>query len=192
MERETLIAALVEGKSVLDIGSLGQSNEYCLWRILDRHAARLTGVDLPEAQQIAETLLQVESSGLEHGRDPRIILGNMESIDLGQLFEVVVAGDVIEHVSNPGMFLDNIRRHLEDGGRLVITTPNAKWPTVFLKPNLTHVLWHDRHTLEQLLTRHGFAIESMRYYVGNKPWYSWWKRLLLWRQQILVVARRLT
>jgi 2-polyprenyl-3-methyl-5-hydroxy-6-metoxy-1,4-benzoquinol methylase len=190
MQREALIADLVRGRRVLDVGSLGQSADYCLWKMIDREAASLMGIDLPDAQQTARALLQIPEAGLQHHQDPRIVLGNMETVDLGMRFEVVTAGDVIEHVSNPGGFLDNIYRHLEHDGRLIITTPNAKWPTVFLKPNLTHVLWHDRYTLNQLLIRHGFELELLRYYLGNKPRYAWWQKPLLIRQQLFAVARR--
>jgi SAM-dependent methyltransferase len=117
-----------------------------------------------------------------------IIRGDMESCDLGRRFEVVVAGDVIEHVSNQVLFLQNIHRHLTDDGILVLTTPNAKWPTVFLRPNETHTLWHDQFTLRHTLQRAGFVIHRLVYYPGNKPSYPWWIRPLLWRQQILVMA----
>lgn len=189
MRREDWMVALISGKRVLDIGSLGQSAEYCLWDVLARHAGSLTGIDLPGAADTALRVLKVAPSGLDHRQDPRIVFGNMESVDLGSRFDVAVAGDVIEHVSNPGLFLDNIRRHLVAGGILILTTPNAKWPTVALRPNATHVLWHDRMTLQQLLIRHGFRIETVRYYPGNKPRYAWWLLPLLWRQQIYMVAR---
>lgn len=190
MQREDVIATLISGKRVLDIGSLGQSSEYCLWRVLERHTASLTGVDLPSADATARNLLHVDADGLRHKGDPRIVYGNMETLDLGQTFQVVVAGDVIEHVSNQGLFLDNIYRHLEPGGCLVLTTPNAKWPTVNFKPNLTHVLWHDVFTLRQLLERHGFTVDTIKFYRGNKPHYPFWLRPLLARQQILAIARK--
>ncbi len=189
MTRQHLIGPLIKGKHVLDIGSVGQSAVYCLWDFLARHSMTLTGVDLPNAAQTAHEVLKVPHHGLRHQNDPRIHYGNMETLDLGELFEVAVAGDVIEHVSNQGLFLDNIRRHLIPGGRLIITTPNAKWPTVLLRPNATHVLWHDVYTLRQLLERHGFTCEGLRYYRGNKPFYPWWQRPLLIRQQIFAVAR---
>ena len=190
MRREDWLLPLIQGKHVLDIGSLGQSAAYCLWDFLAKHSATLTGVDLPGAEQTARTLLRVAPEGLRHKNDHRIVYGNMETLDLGETYDVAVAGDVIEHVSNQGLFLDNIRRHLHPAGRLVLTTPNAKWLTVFLKPNLTHVLWHDTHTLRQLMERHGFSMETLRYYPGNKPDYPTLLRPLLARQQLFVVATR--
>ncbi len=188
MKREDIILPLVRGKRVLDIGSVGQSDVYCLWDALAAESRSLIGVDLPGAEDTAQTLLGVDRSGLDHAADSRVVRANMETVDLGRSFDVVVAGDVIEHVSNQGLFLENIRSHLATGGRLVITTPNAKWPTVALRPNLTHVLWHDRFTLHQLLTRHGFRVERLLFYQGNKPRYPLWAYPLLLRQQILVIA----
>ena len=105
-------------------------------------------------------------------------------------FDVVVAGDVIEHVYNQGLFLNNIHKHLNDEGKLIITTPNAKWPTVILKPNPTHTLWHDRFTLEYILKEHGFKIDKFLYYYGNKKNYNLVARLLTMRQSICVICSK--
>jgi len=185
MYRETKILELVKNKDVLDIGSLGQSDEYCLWDILSDSCRSLTGVDLPEAIQTTRKCFNVD---IAHQNDPRIICGNMETIDLQKTFDVVIAGDVIEHVSNQGLFLDNICRHLRDFGKLIITTPNAKWPTVFCKPNPTHTMWHDLYTLEIILQRHNLKIEFFCFYYGNKNHYPWWQIPLVFRQSIFVVA----
>lgn len=183
MIREALIAERVRGRRTLDVGSLGQTDAYRLWDLLDAHAGSLTGIDLDDAG-----LAAVGSPGGVADADPRILRGNVETHDFGERFEAIVAGDVIEHLSNPGLFLDNCKRHLTDDGLLLITTPNAKWPTVFLRPNPTHALWHDRFTLLHLLDRHGFAVRLFRYYCGNKPHYALPLRLLAWRQSMLVVA----
>ena len=190
MYREKVILDLVQDKDVLDIGSLGQSDEYCLWNIMSGYCKSITGVDLPSAADTARGLLNVQTQSIAHGKDKRIIYGDMEQINLGKTFDIAIAGYVIEHVSNQGLFLDNIYRHLRSDGRLVITTPNAKWPTVFLKPNATHVFWHDRYTLLNVLERHNFKISSLEYYYGNKPHYSWWKVPLVVRQAIIVIAEK--
>lgn len=186
MYREKRILELIKNKDVLDIGSLGQSDEYCLWNIISDHCRSITGVDLPEASQTAEKLFTLDN--IPHQKDPRIIYGNMETITLQKKFDVVIAGDIIEHVSNQGLFLDNIYKHLRNSGKLVITTPNSKWPTVFCKPNPTHTMWHDLHTLTTILQRHNFKVEFFHFYYGNKKRYSWWKVPLVFRQSIFVIA----
>lgn len=168
--RVDTILELCRDKEVLDVGSTGQTGSYNLWYQLEPVAKSLQGIDT------------------EKHSDPNIIQGNMEDYDFGRQFDVIVAGDVIEHVHNQGLFLTNIRRHLKANGRLIITTPNAKWLTVGFKPNPTHTIWHDRHTLEYILQQCGFSVEQAYYYFGNKPSYPLLFRPLVWRQGMLFIA----
>jgi len=112
----------------------------------------------------------------------------METYSFNREFDVIVAGDVIEHVENQGLFLSNIKKHLKKDGKLIITTPNAKWTTVFLKPNPTHTLWHDIYTLRRILSLTGFSIDYYRYYFGNKKQYNFLQKILTLRQSIIVIA----
>ena len=145
MIREEIIKSYVRGKDVLDVGSVGQTVHYSLWEDIKSVAGSLTGIDIMPSD--AEDVIQ----------------GNMETYLFDRKFDVIVMGDVIEHVDNQGLLLDNARKHLVDDGLLIITTPNAKWPTVFVPNNPTHTLWHDRSTLGVILGRHGFEIMRFRY-----------------------------
>jgi 2-polyprenyl-3-methyl-5-hydroxy-6-metoxy-1,4-benzoquinol methylase len=188
MIREKIIADFCRNKNVLDIGSIGQSDKYCLWTSAYIDAKKLTGIDLPNAEEHNLCTIKFDPKGVKHAGDQRIVKGNMENYLFKEKFDVIVAGDVIEHVSNQGLFLDNIHSHLAPSGILILTTPNAKWPTVVLRPNPTHVLWHDKHTLKQLLERHNFSIKKLLFYEGNKESYPFFIRLLLLQQQIFVAA----
>ena len=159
---------------MLDIGSVGQSCEYDLWNMIRTEAKSLVGIDTMPSD------------------DDNVVLGSMETYDFGKKFDVIIAGDVIEHVSNQGLFLDNIYCHLNNHGTLILTTPNAKWPTVFLKPNPTHTLWHDKYTLSYTLDLHGFQIKHFQYYYGNKPYYGYMKRILALRQGMLAICNKKT
>lgn len=53
-------------------------------------------------------------------------LMDAESLRLGEKFDVVIAGEIIEHLPNPGRFLERARAHLADGGELIVTVPNAR------------------------------------------------------------------
>lgn len=108
------------------------------------------------------------------GRGFTVVVGDAESMDLGRCFDVVWAGEVIEHLSNAGAFLDSARAHLHPGGRLVLTTPNVFAISNFVyrigaKPrfNKGHTCWYDELTLSQLLVRHGFAVVEISY-VGHR------------------------
>src|SRR6266568_4511353 len=89
----------------------------------------------------------------------------------GELFDCIVAGELIEHLSNPGRFLEGCASRLKPGESLVLSTPQPfcllytleytfKRRTTF---NREHTCWFDRQTLEQLLARYGFSIEQLRF-----------------------------
>lgn len=170
--RNNIIKSYCANRNVLDIGSTGQTDRYSLWAEIKKVASSLQGIDITP------------------NHDPCVVLGNMETHQFNNEFDIIVAGDIIEHTINQGIFLKNIRKHLADNGKLIITTPNAKWPTVFLKPNPTHTLWHDRYTLAYLLTQHGFIVESAGYYLGNKPHYPFFVRPFIWRQGMIFICKK--
>ncbi|NQT96052.1 MAG: class I SAM-dependent methyltransferase [Candidatus Omnitrophica bacterium] len=171
MIREEIIIGYIKGKDVLDVGGVGQNPSYNLWDDMRPHAGSLTGIDLSPSE------------------NKDIILGNMENHSFDRKFDVIVLGDVIEHVDNQGLLLDNIRRHLKEEGVLIVTTPNAKWPTVFMPTNPTHTLCHDKATLCNILKTHGFNIVEFKYYYGNKRCYNFLVRPLIMRQQMLAVCK---
>jgi ubiquinone/menaquinone biosynthesis C-methylase UbiE len=47
-----------------------------------------------------------------------------EGLYLGNVFDAVYSSDVLEHVTNPQYFVDNIYRHLRVGGKAVLNFPN--------------------------------------------------------------------
>jgi 2-polyprenyl-3-methyl-5-hydroxy-6-metoxy-1,4-benzoquinol methylase len=94
---------------------------------------------------------------------------DVTSMQLDVRADTVVAGELIEHVANPGNMLERVREHLKPDGSLVLSTPNP-WAVVQLKRrvfgtesvNEEHVAWYGPRTLETLLNRHGFTIEKLR------------------------------
>jgi len=154
----------VESKQVLDIGPaelVGTVNKEKLDRWIHRKlgevASSLYGLEKNPEQVRALT---------EMGYN--IFEGDAETFNLGKKFDVVLAGELIEHLSNPGRFLDCAKKHLETGGKVVLTTPNrysilsllhvmktGRVPT-YRKPIAKHVLFFDEDSIRSLLKRHGF------------------------------------
>jgi SAM-dependent methyltransferase len=77
------------------------------------------------------------------------------TMDLGERYETIIAGELIEHLANPGQFLCNLARHLTPDGTLVLTTPNPfcfrlVWKIWrYNRPQVheEHVCWFDPITL---------------------------------------------
>jgi 2-polyprenyl-3-methyl-5-hydroxy-6-metoxy-1,4-benzoquinol methylase len=173
VSRDEYILSRCRGKRVLHLGCLGETcraasereafflTSRSLHARLGEVSARLVGVDLE-----SEALTALQRAGY-----PDVYGGDVENLnDVGLPsigFDVVVAGDIIEHLSNPGRMLDGIRDILERGGELVVTTPNAYGlPNYlrFLKGNLRegadHVQSYSPFTLGYLLARHGWSVSS--------------------------------
>lgn len=88
------------------------------------------------------------------------------------VFDTVIAGELIEHLLNPALFLLEAKRVLKTGGRLIITTPNALNITIFLKGlfglrGLLDIPEHkyiwDIKLLTNLLNACGFSIKVAAY-----------------------------
>ncbi|OGE89478.1 MAG: hypothetical protein A2722_03775 [Candidatus Doudnabacteria bacterium RIFCSPHIGHO2_01_FULL_50_11] len=171
MTREQLIRDFISGKDVLDVGSVGEDSSHSFWQFLRRHAKSLAGIDLRPSDQ------------------PGVVAGNMESYQFGRTFDVIVAGDVLIQTDNQGLLLDNAARHLQPDGLLILTLPNAKWPTVFLRPSPFQTGWHDRHTITRLLGRHGFEVVKLDFYPGNRDTMKTVRKSIGFRQSMFIVCR---
>src|SRR5437773_3236648 len=55
----------------------------------------------------------------------RADLENLDEVPLDETFDVIIAGEMIEHLSNPGLFLKGIQRFMTPATNLIITTINA-------------------------------------------------------------------
>lgn len=165
------------GKRVLDIGVAAHAARYIRdpnWRHGKIHqvAAHCVGVD------ILESLVRDLQT---QGYDVRCIDATSEA-DLGERFDLVFAGDVIEHVDNAVALLRFAKRHLAPGGRLLVATPNPfsrKFYRRFRQEgvamiNLDHVAWYTPTMALELGRRAGLALHA---YHLIKP-IARWKRPL--------------
>jgi 2-polyprenyl-3-methyl-5-hydroxy-6-metoxy-1,4-benzoquinol methylase len=110
----------VRGYSVLDIGAVAHSLERAqspAWKhnVIRSVATKVTGVDIVE---------EAVNALVTQGLDLRCIDATSE-VDMGDRFERVVIGDVIEHVDSPVKLLQFAMRHLTPQGQILCTTPNS-------------------------------------------------------------------
>jgi ubiquinone/menaquinone biosynthesis C-methylase UbiE len=110
--RYAFASRFVKGKRVLDI-ACGEG--YGAAALQKAGASHVIGVDISEA-----ACLHAHS---KYGIDARP--GTAEQIPLAEgSVDVVVSFETIEHVPNPGRFLDECVRVLAPGGMLIVSTPN--------------------------------------------------------------------
>jgi 2-polyprenyl-3-methyl-5-hydroxy-6-metoxy-1,4-benzoquinol methylase len=167
---------MATGKKVLDIGCTGSD---CLvtpepfLKKLGEVSSYCVGID-------------IYKDGIEHLKKDglNVIYADAEDFELpSKDFDLVILGDLIEHVGNPGLVLRNAYNHLKPGGKIIVVTPNA-FSVGFFTSNLLrggyqvnseHVLWFDPGMLSLLLERMGFKIEEL-VWTGYDPVFL--KRLL--------------
>jgi 2-polyprenyl-3-methyl-5-hydroxy-6-metoxy-1,4-benzoquinol methylase len=151
--------------SVLDIGcvnhtAFAEDKEEWLHKYLYDKAKYVLGIDCAESE--VEKLKD---------RGYNVVVADAENMQLGTQFDVIVAGELIEHLSNSGRFLEGCKEHLKGDGKLVLTTPNVWWVVRmmsvifrgFAELHEEHTCWYDKKSLNQLLTRHGFKIEKVEF-----------------------------
>jgi 2-polyprenyl-3-methyl-5-hydroxy-6-metoxy-1,4-benzoquinol methylase len=156
---------LVEGKDVLDIGCVQHDpqayrSQYWVHKALAARAKSLIGLDLSE-------------DGVDFLREKgfNIITADAQNFDLGQTFDVIYAGDIIEHLEDFSGFLESCKRHLRPGGALLISTPNPwYWRYIVhailkyeVPNNPEHTCWLDPRTLRQLVRRHDMDVVSIEF-----------------------------
>lgn len=81
------------------------------------------------------------------------------------LFDTIVAGEVIEHLHKPEIFVKESNRVLKIGGTAIITTPNRdSFINRVFKSYFAplHFTLFNRKELHKLLTDNGFEIEDYR------------------------------
>lgn len=176
-------------KSVLDLGcvchDLDQTAVPWLHGFLCDRAGSVLGVDFLE-----DAVTRMQADGYN------AICANVETMELHQAaaniggnellskkFDLIVAGDIIEHLDNVGLFLDRVRAYLADDGVFLVTTPNPvnciRINRIFLKAspgaNKEHTCWFTAKVLRQLAERHGLVVTDEAYIDDSRLFYPWLK-----------------
>lgn len=182
---------------VLDIG--------CGWGTfslsLGPKVGHLTGLDFSEKSiGMCRRLLAAQGS-----KNVDFVCADAQETGLaGGSFDAIIAADVFEHVY-PAAFariLDECRRLLKPGGKLVIWTPHRghlleimKDRNIILKRDPSHVDFKSLRTIVTELQRRGFAVRKSYYAESHLPVLRVVERLLsgfvpLLRRRIAVLAER--
>lgn len=165
-KKNKLILPYVFGKEVLDIGVEIEDDAYYDWdnthNTLRKAAKSVVGLEIDKNRQ---------SNAIKKGFD--VVLGDAQSFSLNKEFDVVVAGQLIEHLTNFDGFIRSIHKHLKPGGKFIIVTCNAFSINLIIRGFVNkryafdeHTCFFDEITLKQLFGRYGelFEIESFQYY----------------------------
>lgn len=159
------LRAAVRGRRVLDVGAVEHDLGHAAapsWkhRRIVEYAGEVVGIDILDEQVIA-----LARGGFDIRR-----VDATSSVDMGERFDVVVVGDVIEHVDDPVALLAFAGRHLEQDGTVLVKTPNPYWWRHVLRvfsegtfvANADHVRWITPSMALELSHRAGLRLTRYR------------------------------
>ncbi|WP_232661081.1 bifunctional glycosyltransferase/class I SAM-dependent methyltransferase [Pseudonocardia sp. TRM90224] len=146
---------------VLDIGCSGGHLAEC---VRDR-GHHVTGVDVIEVEGVRSRMNEFVKADLSQGIPDEV----------GSGYDVIIAGDIIEHLPRPAETLRQMRALLRPGGQVLLSVPNfGHWyPRVRVATGLfgydrrgilddTHLRFFTRRILRRLVKRCGFDILDER------------------------------
>jgi 2-polyprenyl-3-methyl-5-hydroxy-6-metoxy-1,4-benzoquinol methylase len=120
-------------------------------------------------------------------------LEKLEAVDLNEKFDVIVAGEMIEHLNNPGLFLHGVKRFMNADTSLIITTINAycamRFWTYFLRGrggiaepvHPDHVAYYSYSTLKLLINRAELNVKDFLFYdvgIEHRPHSKWYYKFI--------------
>lgn len=177
--RTDLIDLLPKNRVFNNALEIGASGGYTLLYLKTKGIAKkVTGIelfDLPGTEQ--------NNPGLD-----AFLLGNIEQMDASAFpageFDLVICGDVLEHLANPWAVRDKIIQWIKPGGILLASIPNVREYKTVLKILLrgtftyeeggvmdkTHLRFFGKKNIIDLLSANGLRIEKI---VSNLAYPVW-------------------
>jgi len=184
-----------QGKAVLDVGVCEHTKDYMSnsnWKHahISKAASRCLGIDILE-----DLVASLASKGFNVK-----CVDALSDVDIGERFDRVICGDVIEHVDNPVKLLKFLGRHLTPGGKIFVSTPNPYClrvlREVFFKGtmvvNFDHITWQNPCTMNEVAARAGLQLTAYYLFVGSpNPFKRLVKKLFPGEMQSLTIIYEL-
>ncbi len=189
VQRVQYLKEKCRGKKVLHLGCTNYpyteeslANNMLLHLDLQQIAAELYGFDFD--QEGIDILNKKGVSNLF-----RADLEKLEEVELFETFDVIIAGEMIEHLNNPGLFLRGIQRFMNERTNLMITTVNAycgmrnviyalRGKSGVNEPvHPDHVAYYSYSTLRLIIERAGMSVKKFSFYdlgTEHRPHNAWY------------------
>ena len=189
VQRVDFLKEKCRGKKVLHLGCTNfpftedsLEKNMLLHLQLKEYAAEIYGFDYDQ-----KGIDLLNSKGINHLY--RADLEHLEDLDFDETFDVIVAGEMIEHLLNPGLFLKGIQRFMNPQTELLVTTVNAYCGMRFWLYGLRgkkglnepvhpdHMAYYSYSTLKLIVEKSGLKVPEFYFYdVGKEhrphfPWY---------------------
>ena len=177
IQRVDLIKQMCSGKRVLHLGCTNYpytedaiGADMLLQFDLEKLASEIWAID---ADEEGIDILRAHGS-------TNLIHGDLEHLEKSQIpggpFDVIIAGEIIEHLNNPGLFLKGVQRFMGPDTELILTTVNAYCGMRFFYYGIRgrrgraepihpdHVAYYSYSSLKLMAERHGLELRNFYFY----------------------------
>lgn len=173
VDRIEFLAGLARGRRVVHVGfvdagfeAMQARSEEWLHEHLDRSARELVGIDIDPAGVKSAADRGYEAYELDCRDVSAVAALGLDPADL------VIAGEVLEHIDDPAAFLEGLHALVGEPGSLVVTVPNATGLLNTVAAVVGREVQHPDHvamytwqTLSNLLRRHGWETTQVATFV---------------------------
>lgn len=163
-------------KKVLDLGCVDHNPEnyksgFWLHKAISAYASSCIGLDYYK-----DGVNYLNNAGFN------VVSADAQNFDLNETYDVIAAGDLIEHLTNFDGFFYSCWRHLVNDGLLLISTPNPWcWKYIMYyafnrkmnRINPEHTVWFCERTLQLMAKRFGFSVSSVSFCSRR-----WWEKII--------------
>ncbi len=174
--RQDFVVEKCSGKRVLHLGcvNLGLLEEQFVKQLLTHQKIAHSAVELWGVDIDGEGINFLRERGFEH-----LFTGDVSALEeiaglQGETFDIIVATEVMEHLQNPGLFLNSIKSFMAPGKtEFLLSVPNAfRLETLiwllrgveYVHPD--HNYWFSYLTLTNLLHKNNFDISELYVYAS--------------------------
>lgn len=151
ISREQYILKKAAGKVVLDIGASGPMHD--------------------AIKQVGKDCYGIDIDAPQGEKYFRLDIDKADSLPEIDNLDIIIAGEVIEHVDNAGHFLDLLNKY---DCKIILTTPNAFSSVAVYwmgrgveQVNIDHKCWYSYTTLKTMVEKHGYNIIEWFWYNGQ-------------------------
>lgn len=121
------LVSIIENKKDLKILEIGAGFGETLFYLKKQGiASEAIGLDIFEEIEKKEEYKKIDD----------FIFGNIEELELPQFneyFDVIILADVLEHLIEPVMVLEKVKRYLKQDGEILVSMPNIRHYSAFVK-----------------------------------------------------------
>lgn len=111
--------------------------------LLENTSASIKGIDIN-----GDAVKEMRERGYD------VTVANAQDFELNISFDLIIAGEIIEYLSNPGMFIDSGLNHLNEGGSIIFTTENpyafSFWRKSLHSDYQANTIWIDPFNVHKL------------------------------------------